>query len=119
LVRASLSNSNLAGADLTYADLGQANLEGADLRGARLCAANLQGTVLRGANLCGANLATADSRGADLRGATYNSATLWPGLLFHPGRRGCVRAPAELVPADRAEGRGDEVAGVEEGGGTP
>jgi hypothetical protein len=77
LARASLAEANLRGANLrgVYlrgADLSRANLRGADLTGASLTGANLAGANLAGASLTGANLFGANLRGADLGVATIN-----------------------------------------------
>ena len=66
-----LSNSDLRGADLTYANLRRADLRGSDLTGAVL-----RGADLRAADLTYANLRRADLRGADLTGAVLTGAVL-------------------------------------------
>lgn len=73
-IGASLSNANLAFADLSYAWMPGANLSGADLTGAYLQYANLSSTNLGGTNLNGAYLAYTDLSGADLSGANLSSA---------------------------------------------
>jgi len=79
--RANLSDADLRGANLSWANLREANLSEADLRGANLSWANLRGADLREAdlreaNLRGANLSWANLRGADLREADLREADL-------------------------------------------
>lgn len=77
LPEANLSQADLKGTDLSYADLSEANLSQANLRGvdlsyANLVAANLQDADLRGAMLIGTNLRTANLAGAKLESADYD-----------------------------------------------
>ena len=76
LPRPSLTDADLGGADLRYADLEGAHLANADLRGADLRGADLRRADLAGANLAGADLRRADLRSADLAGANLAGADL-------------------------------------------
>jgi uncharacterized protein YjbI with pentapeptide repeats len=55
LVRADLSNCNLAGADLNGADMAAASVDNTNLTGAQLVKASLAGATLTGVNLTNAN----------------------------------------------------------------
>jgi len=81
LRQANLSGADLLGADLSNADLGEANLESAVLRGADLSGAKAGKAVLAQADLHWAvlrntDLSEADLRGADLQGADLENANL-------------------------------------------
>ena len=105
LLRANLSDQELAGddlsgADLSFANLSGADLAGADLRGAVLIIAKLSGAwlgqaKLNGANLGLANLSGADLNGADLSGAQLNAADLTGAYLM-----GASLSRANLRSAD-------------------
>ena len=69
LYGADLSYANLIEANLRYTNLSYASLYGADLSCANLIEANLSYANLRGANLRGANLSCANLSGANLSGA--------------------------------------------------
>ncbi len=90
LSRARLSRANLQGADLTGARFSAAVLDGASLREADLSGANLQNASLQEVNLTGAKLHKADLTGAALRGAIVAGADMTQ-AVFHrgdrPGRR--------------------------------
>ena len=92
--KADLSEANLSGADLRWANLSGAYLSEADLRWANLSVANLRGADLSVAdlsvaNLSWANLNSADLSQADLREAKYNAGTTWP-AGFEPEQAGVV-----------------------------
>ncbi len=72
LVGANLSDANLSGTELSYADLTGANLSSANLLGADLKSANLDYANLQHANLYGTDLSGAFLDYADLSGATMN-----------------------------------------------
>ncbi len=82
-----LSDFDLVGVNLQYANLQDAYLRSADLRGANLsfsnlwCAyledANLQEVNMRGSNLRYAKLSYADLRGADLENVNLRGASLY------------------------------------------
>jgi Pentapeptide repeats (8 copies) len=76
LPQAYLNMADLTGANLTAANLTGANLTAANLTGADLTRANLTGANLRRADLAGANLAVADLTGADLTMADLIGADL-------------------------------------------
>ncbi|MEM1300482.1 MAG: pentapeptide repeat-containing protein, partial [Pseudomonadota bacterium] len=63
---ATLSEAQMAGADLDRADATAANFSGASLEKARLSSASLVGANLNGADLEGALLRRTDLSGADL-----------------------------------------------------
>ena len=71
-----LSERNLAGAQLDGEDLSGLDLSGADLSGARLRRAKLVGTQLMGADLTGAELFGADLTEAQLLNARLTEADL-------------------------------------------
>lgn len=73
---ADLSDADLHGAELSYADLRGANLRDADLRCADLSHANLSCADLWGANLRSVDLRFADLRDAALHGADLSDANL-------------------------------------------
>ncbi len=76
-----LSDANLTGVNLTYADLSKANLSGANLAGVQLGQANLSGANLAGADLTGAKLYMANLTGATLSGARLPEAKLFNAVL--------------------------------------
>ena len=81
-----LSFANLRGADLNGSDLSEAILKGADLQGANLNRANLNRARLQGANLSEAQAAWSSLIGADLSGAnlseaSFDAATLTQAIL--------------------------------------
>lgn len=103
-----LSDVDLRGADLAYADLSGLVLWDADLTGADLSDADLSGAVLTGALLVGASLQNADLDGAclpgaDLRGADLTSTLLQHTSLYQANLRGAVLAGAVLDFADLRE----------------
>jgi len=81
-----IGDTNLKGADLSFADLFEAsieqlrlkgaNLEGADLRFAQLWKADLRDANLNSADLTGASLEGADMRGANLFSARLENSKL-------------------------------------------
>jgi uncharacterized protein YjbI with pentapeptide repeats len=76
-----LSDADLTGINLTYADLSKANLSGANLVGVQLGQANLAGANLAGADLTGAKLYMTNLTGANLSGARLPGAKLYKALL--------------------------------------
>ncbi len=76
-----LSDANLTGMNLAYADLSKANLRRAKLAGVQLGQANLSGANLSGADLTGAKLYMANLTGANLSGARLLEAKLYKTLL--------------------------------------
>ncbi len=76
-----LSDANLTGINLAYADLSKANLARANLAGVQLGQANLSGANLTGADLTGAKLYMANLTGANLSGARLLEAKLYKAVL--------------------------------------
>ncbi|MDB9529194.1 pentapeptide repeat-containing protein [Oscillatoria sp. CS-180] len=84
LNQADLQESNLKGADLSYAELNEANLSQANLRGADLSYASLSGADLSGANLRGSMLIGTDLRQATLTDADFHGADYDPAETHFP-----------------------------------
>lgn len=84
LPSANLSQINLKGADLSYADFSGANLSGADLRGADLSYARLGETNLTGADLRGAMLIGTDLREAIVENTLFQAADYDPDETHFP-----------------------------------
>ncbi len=76
-----LSDANLTGINLAYADLSKANLSRANLAGVQLGQAKLIGANLAGADLTGARLFMANLTGANLSGARLLEAKFYKTLL--------------------------------------
>jgi uncharacterized protein YjbI with pentapeptide repeats len=76
-----LSDANLTGVNLAYADLSKANLSRANLAGVQLGQAKLTGANLTGADLTGARLYMANLTGANLTGARMLEAKPYKTLL--------------------------------------
>lgn len=77
LIGATLSRTDLRGANLSSAILSEAFLSGTNLSEADLSDANLSGAILRNANFSHADLNHADLRSADLSGANLSGADLF------------------------------------------
>ena len=96
LAYADLSDANLSGANLAGVQLGQANLSGANLSGADLTGAKLYMTNLSSANLAGARLFEAKPYKALLDGADLSGAVWVDGKTCEPGSTGeCVGEPTQ------------------------
>jgi uncharacterized protein YjbI with pentapeptide repeats len=76
LMRVSLNNVNLAGANLSNADLNRALMRHANLSGSLMKNANLFGADLSGANLADADLSGADLSETKLEDANFSGANL-------------------------------------------
>jgi hypothetical protein len=105
LFRANLSDQwltdvDLKGANLHYANLSRAKLLFANLSGAKLSSANLSGANLWLANLSGADLLLADLSGADLSGANLGSASLDNANLSGADLSGANLSGADLDSAN-------------------
>ena len=91
LTNVDLSGTNLKWANLTNVDLSDANLSGADLS-----QANLSGTNLKWANLSNVDLSEANLRGANLGGADLNGQNLSNVDLSEANLRGTNLSGADL-----------------------
>lgn len=99
LVGASLVRAFLRHADLTRANLTVANLRRADLANAHLNLADLTGADLTGACLTRADLRAAHLSGADLTRADLTAATLSQAILTHAHLISAVLFQADLTSA--------------------
>ena len=90
-----LSCTDLSQADFTESDFAGANLSGADLYRSRLC-----GAVLSGADLSHADLTLADLRGANLSGADLSGAKLSGVTLTDADLSAAVLRTADFYEAD-------------------
>ena len=76
-----LTDADLTGVNLAYADLRKADLSRANLAGVQLGQANLTDADLTGANLTGAKFYMADLTGANLTGANLTGAKFYNAIL--------------------------------------
>lgn len=102
-LRLNLSEADLSGANLFFADLRDANLRDANLRGADLRAANLRTANLNGADLIGAKLRAANLNGAKLRGVQLRGDDLIGAQLRGAYLSGADLCKADLIGADLCE----------------
>ena len=92
LQKANLSKSKLTGVQLGQANLAGANLSDADLTGAKLNMTNLTGAKLTGAKLTEAHLYYAVIKGADFSKADLSDAMWVDGKKCKPGSMGeCLK----------------------------
>lgn len=97
LRRVDLSNANFSDANLRFADFYEANLQYADFNGANLRGASLKGADLKGANLTYADLKGANLRGANLRGVDLCGANLQGADLSNANLPGADLSGANLT----------------------
>ena len=100
LSEAFLFNTNLSGVNLTDANLAKANLFGSNLSGAKLNAANLSGAYMIIANLSEATLWGADLSGAFLQGSNLSGANFFAGNLSGAFLQGANLSGANLSDVD-------------------
>ena len=100
LSEAFLFNTNLSGVNLTDANLAKANLFGSNLSGAKLNAANLSGAYMIIVNLSEATLWGADLSGAFLQGSNLSGANFFAGNLSGAYLQGANLAGASLSDVD-------------------
>jgi len=116
------TETRLEGADLRYASLSDTDLRGANLQGANLSYSDFSEAKLRGANLQGAqlhhaNYSEADFRGADLRGADLSLSNLseasfknvvQPGLMLRGMDMPGVKYEGQVADDDVADAGAEE-----------
>ena len=100
LSEAFLFNTNLSGVNLTDANLAKANLFGSNLSGAKLNAANLSGAYMIIVNLSEATLWGADLSGAFLQGSNLSGANFFAGNLSGAFLQGANLSGANLSDVD-------------------